>query len=104
MEDFLDTMFLLGLVCGFAFLVAQMSKEKDIGFWTLFVTSIFLTPFVGLLLGLIAKRKPKEGSVNISNQEANESQNSFLSRFMSKKDKSQSNQEMDMPDFDNSKK
>ena len=104
MEDFLDTMFLLGLVCGFAFLVAQMSKEKDIGFWTLFVTSIFLTPFVGLLLGLIAKRKPKEGSVNISSQEANESQNSFLSRFMSKKDKSQSNQEMDMPDFDNSKK
>ena len=104
MEDFLDTMFLLGLLCGFAFLVAQMSKEKDIGFWTLFVTSIFLTPFVGLLLGLIAKRKPKEGSVNISSQEANESQNSFLSRFMSKKDKSQSNQEMDMPDFDNSKK
>ncbi len=104
MEEFMDIMFLLGLMCGFAFLVAQMSKEKDIGFWTLFVTSLLLTPFVGLIIGLIAKRKPKEGSVNISNQEANESQSSFLSRFMSKKDKSQSNQEMNMPDFDNSKK
>lgn len=84
MEGLLDTLLLLGFICGCAFLVAQLSKEKDIGFWTLFVTSVFLTPFVGLLIGLIAKRRLKEG-------ETHQVQESFLSKFTKKKDSNEEN-------------
>ena len=94
MEDFLDTLFRIGFLIGCAYIVAQMSKEKDIGFWTLFVTSLFLTPFVGLLIGLLAKRRLKEG-------ESIQTQESFLSRFTSKKQNS-NNDDLEMPDFDKS--
>jgi len=83
MEDFLDTLFLLGFLIGCA-----------VGFWTLFVTSLFLTPFVGLLIGLLAKRRLKEG-------ESIQTQESFLSRFTSKKQNS-NNDDLEMPDFDKS--
>jgi len=96
MEDFLDTLLLLGFLLGCAYVVAQMSKEKDVGFWTLFVTSLFLTPFVGLFIGLISKRRLKEGEVSTQAQEG------FLSRFMNKKDKTDDKTDLEMPDFDKS--
>lgn len=95
MEDFLDTLLLLGFLLGCAYVVAQMSKEKDVGFWTLFVTSLFLTPFVGLFIGLISKRRLKEGEVGTQAQEG------FLSRFMGKKSSSNKD-DLEMPDFDKS--
>lgn len=96
MEDFLDTLLLLGFLLGCAYVVAQMSKEKDVGFWTLFVTSLFLTPFVGLFIGLISKRRLKEGEVSTQSQEG------FLSRFMNKKDKTDDKNDLEMPDFNKS--
>ena len=71
----------LGIMVGFSLLVAQMSKEKDVGFWTLFACSMLLTPFVGLFIGLISKSKRKDGEVVTIPTE----QEGFLSRFMSKK-------------------
>ena len=100
MEDFMEMIFALGIMVGFSLLVAQMSKEKDIGFWTLFACSLMLTPLVGLIIGLFAKKKPKEGELVMPNA----SQESFLSRFTSKKkDSNEKNDDMDMPNFDNPK-
>lgn len=90
MEDFFDTIMIFGTLAGFSLLVAQMSKEKDVGFWTLFATSMLFTPFVGLLIGLLSKRKIKETN---SNQTL--TQNEFISKFMTKKD----NKDLEMPDF-----
>ena len=96
----MEMIFALGIMVGFSLLVAQMSKEKDIGFWTLFACSLMLTPLVGLIIGLFAKKKPKEGELVMPNA----SQESFLSRFTSKKkDSNEKNDDMDMPNFDNPK-
>ena len=95
MEDFLDTLFMIGFWCGLAYLVAQMSKEKDIGFWTLFVTSFFLTPFVGLIMGLVVKRRDKQ----VDSNESNENKEGFLSRFMKKKEVNNEKTDLEMPDF-----
>jgi hypothetical protein len=100
MEDFMEMIFAIGIMVGFSLLVAQMSKEKDIGFWTLFACSLLLTPLVGLIIGLFAKKKQKEGEVIMPSPE----QESFLSRFTSKKkDSNEKNDNMDMPNFDNPK-
>lgn len=77
----MEIIFALIIMVGFSLLVAQMSKEKDIGFWTLFACSLILTPLVGLIVGLFAKKKQKEGEVIMPSPE----QESFLSRFTSKK-------------------
>lgn len=93
MEDFFDTILIFGTLAGFSYLVAQMSKEKDVGFWTLFATSMLFTPFVGLLIGLFAKRRRTQSDYTPKSTE--ESKN-FLSKFMSKKD---DKEELTMPDF-----
>ena len=88
----------LVIMVGFSLLVAQMSKEKDIGFWTLFACSLMLTPLVGLIIGLFAKKRQKEGELVMPNA----TQESFLSKFTSKKkDSNEKNDDMDMPNFDN---
>jgi hypothetical protein len=84
MEDFLEIVLSLGLMVGFCLLVAQMSKEKDIGFWTLFAVGMLLTPLVSLVVGLVAKKRLKEGEIPASS--STETQEGFLSRFMKKKD------------------
>jgi hypothetical protein len=100
MEDFMEMIFALAIMVGFSLLVAQMSKEKDIGFWTLFACSLLLTPFVGLIIGLFAKKRQKEGELVMPNA----SQQSFLSRFTSnKRYGNDKNDNMDMPNFDNPK-
>lgn len=81
MEDFFELVLSLGILIGFSLLVAQMSKEKDIGFWTLFGCCLIFTPLVGLIIGLVAKRKQDNGGMYMPPTE----QEGFLSRFMSKK-------------------
>jgi hypothetical protein len=78
--DFLLTFLVLG---GMAFLVAQMSKDREVGFWTLFVISVFLTPFVGIFVALLSKRKRGAGT---ESENINETQSKFWQRFMPKKD------------------
>lgn len=98
MEDFLEVILSLGIMVGFSLLVAQMSKEKDIGFWTLFAIGMLLTPLVSLVVGLVSKRRDRQNVVNTSN----ETQEGFLSRFMKKKDKTDDKTDLEMPDFSKS--
>ncbi len=82
-SDLMEFIFIFAILGGMAFLVAQMSKERNVGFWTLFVLSVFLTPFAGILVGLLAgKRKnPNEPPTNIK-----EAQGKFWERFMPNSD------------------
>jgi hypothetical protein len=53
---------------------------------------------VGLIIGLFAKKRQKEGELVMPNA----TQESFLSKFTSKKkDSNEKNDDMDMPNFDN---
>lgn len=45
------------IVIAMSFAIAQMSKEKEIGFWTLFAISIVFSPLVGLIVGLTRKNR-----------------------------------------------
>lgn len=56
-----------GLLIGMCFVIAQMSKEKDVGFWTLFSISLLLSPIVGLIYGLTRKNKIKNNSFSVRN-------------------------------------
>lgn len=97
MEDFLEIVLSLGIMVGFSLLVAQMSKEKDIGFWTLFAIGMLLTPLVSLVVGLVSKRRDKQ--VMNFDSHSNETQEGFLSRFFKKKDKTDDKTDLEMPDF-----
>jgi hypothetical protein len=51
---------LLGIVALYVltcWIVGLMGRKKILGFWGLFLTSIFLTPVIGLLLLLTSKKK-----------------------------------------------
>lgn len=80
--DFLLTFFVLG---GMAFLVAQMSKEREIGFWTLFAISVFFTPFIGIIVGLLSKKK-RNPNAPPEQVDVKETQDKFWDRFMPKKE------------------
>ena len=85
METLLEILFTFAIIGGMAYVVAQMSRDREIGFWTLFAVSAFFTPFVGVIVGLLSKRKrsPEE----IRHQEQPEpDQDKFWSRFMPGKD------------------
>jgi amino acid transporter len=87
METLLDFLLTFAVLGGMAFLVAQMSKDREIGFWTLFVVSVFLTPFVGIFVALLSKRKRGAGSgVNVQSESIKETQSKFWERFTPKKD------------------
>lgn len=47
---------------GMAFVVAQMSRDREIGFWTLFAVSLFFTPFIGVIAGLMSRKKRPVGN------------------------------------------
>jgi len=53
----METILIVLLLVGFSFLVAQMSKEKDIGFWTLFAICMIFSPMVGLIVALFKKKR-----------------------------------------------
>lgn len=84
-SDLMEFLFIFAILGGMAFLVAQMSKERNVGFWTLFAISVFLTPFAGILVGLLAgRRKNPNEPVNVK-----EAQGKFWERFMPKGDESE---------------
>jgi uncharacterized membrane protein YiaA len=44
-----------------SFLVGYLGREKKMGFWGYFFATLFLTPFIGVLLLVVSdKKKPKE--------------------------------------------
>lgn len=99
----MDMLIMLGIYVGFSLMVAQISKEKDVGFWTLFSVSMVLTPMVGLLVGLFSKRKQNQPQMNVVSKEPEKEhseevkdenikgQFNFMSKFMDKtKDKGSS--------------
>jgi amino acid transporter len=87
METLIDFMLTFAVLGGMAFLVAQMSKDREIGFWTLFVVSVFLTPFIGIFVALLSKRKRGAGSgTDVQSESIKETQSKFWERFMPKKD------------------
>jgi hypothetical protein len=43
----------------FSVLVASMSKSKKIGFGTVLIWSLFVSPVIGLIIVLLSKDKPK---------------------------------------------
>lgn len=83
--DFLLTFLVLG---GMAFLVAQMSKDREVGFWTLFVVSVFFTPFIGILVALLSRKKRNPYAVH-ERGDAKETQSKFWERFMPNKDENE---------------
>jgi hypothetical protein len=87
METMLE-IFCFFLVFGaMAFIVALMSKEREIGFWTLFAISLFLTPFVGVFAALLSRKKRGAGAgVQVGGEEIKETQSKFWERFTPKKD------------------
>lgn len=60
-----------GLLIGMCFVIAQMSKEKEVGFWTLFSISLLFSPIVGLIYGLTRKNKIKNNTIFNSNNTDN---------------------------------
>lgn len=97
-------MFLVFL--GFSLVVANISKERDIGFWTLLAVCFLLTPIIGLIVGLCARKKHIEE--DFMQSQSDESNKGFFSNIFGKKSKNDANsppQDLDMPDFgDTSKK
>lgn len=63
MESVLDVILTLGIFTGASLAVALMSKERKVGFWTLFSISLILTPFVGIALGMLSQKR-KEAKVS----------------------------------------
>ena len=87
METILDFLLTFAILGGMAFIVAQMSKDREIGFWTLFAISVFLTPFVGIFVALVSKRKRGAGpGVQVEPESIKETQSKFWERFTPKKD------------------
>ena len=89
METLLEILLTFGFILGLAYIVAQMSRDREIGFWTLFAVSTFFTPFIGVIVGLLSKKKKDPntlGEKHVS-QEDNEK---FWSRFMPDNDEKQS--------------
>ena len=92
----MDMFIMLCIYVGFSLMVAQISKEKDIGFWTLFSVSMILTPMVGLIIGLFAKRKQAQSQLHVVSNEPQKNnedelkdenikgQFNFMSKFISK--------------------
>lgn len=47
----------ISLLCVFfSFIVAFFGRERKMGFWGYFFSSLFLTPFVGILLVLVSDK------------------------------------------------
>lgn len=84
MDTLLDFLLTFAVLGGMAFLVAQMSKDREVGFWTLFVVSVFLTPFIGIFVALVSKKKRNPnappGPVDVKG-----AQDKFWDRFMPNK-------------------
>lgn len=55
---------------GMCYVVAQMSKEKDVGFWSLLSISILFSPMIGMIYGLTRKNKNEKN--NLANFIAND--------------------------------
>lgn len=81
METLLEILLTFAIIGGLAFVVAQMSRDRDIGFWTLFAVSAFFTPFVGVIVGLLSKKKRDPNQPPPPNQTKQE-QDKFWDRFM----------------------
>jgi len=50
----------MGFVIGYliaCFLVALTGHDKKIGYWGVFIISLFLSPFIGLIVGVTSKVK-----------------------------------------------
>lgn len=81
METLLEILLTFAIIGGLAFVVAQMSRDRDIGFWTLFAVSAFFTPFVGVIVGLLSKKKRDPNQPPPPSQIKQE-QDKFWDRFM----------------------
>lgn len=79
-SDLMEFVFIFAILGGMAFLVAQMSKERNVGFWTLFAISVFLTPFVGILVALVSGRK--KSAVPSQDTSHKQAQSNFWDNFM----------------------
>lgn len=101
-----ELLIMFAVFLGFSLIVANMSKERDIGFWTLLAISFLLTPIIALIVGLCAKKKLKEGEYIQS--PPLETQGGFLSKMFGKKDKKDNNSpppdNLEMPDFGDASK
>ena len=98
MDTILDFLLTFGILGGMAFIVAQMSKDRDIGFWTLFAISVFLTPFIGIFVALISKkRRSVVPGVQVDPENVKETQSKFWQRFAPKRDEDENDDSGNSP-------
>ncbi|MFM7901955.1 MAG: hypothetical protein ACKPAD_08205 [Bacteroidota bacterium] len=92
----MEIIILFLLYIGVSWAVANISKEREIGFWTLMATSFILTPIVALLIGLFAKKKKINGDYMLG--ENDEKSTGVFSNIFNKKAKG-TEDNLEMPDF-----
>ena len=97
----MDLLIMFLVFLGISLVVANLSKERDIGFWTLLAICFIFTPIVALLVALLSKKRNK--GFEFMQEPQQEQNNGMFSRFFgkkeNKKDDSPPQENLEMPDF-----